>query len=144
MIFMDKALMCAKKAERIGEVPIGAVIVKDGKVIATGYNMREKSQDATKHAEIIAIRRACNKLKSWRLDDCDIYVTLKPCPMCAGAILNARIRCCYYGANNLNDKDNLIEKIMDSTKLFNHKTKLIYAQNEQCNKILTQFFKQKR
>lgn len=144
MNFMDKALMCAKKAEHLGEVPIGAVIVKDGKVIATGYNMREKSQDATKHAEIIAIKRACNKLKSWRLDDCDIFVTLKPCPMCAGAILNARIRCCYYGAKNLNDNDDLIEKIMDSTKLFNHKTKLTFMPNEQCNIILTQFFKQKR
>ncbi len=144
MDYMKKALDCAKKAEKLGEVPIGAVIVKDKKIIATGYNIREKSQNAIDHAEIIAINRACKKLKSWRLDNCEIYVTLKPCPMCAGAILNARIKNCYYGVENQNDKDALIEKIMNDSKLFNHKTKLIYLPNEQCKTILTQFFKQKR
>ena len=141
---MSKALLCAKKAEKIDEVPIGAVIVKDNKIISTGYNTREKSQNALDHAEIIAIKKACKKLGSWRLDGCDIYVTLKPCPMCAGAILNARINCCYYGAENINDSDNLIENIMQNTKLFNHKTKLVYLQNDDCKEILTKFFKQKR
>lgn len=141
---MSKALLCAKKAEKIDEVPIGAVIVKDNKIISTGYNTREKSQNALDHAEIIAINKACKKLGSWRLDGCDIYVTLKPCPMCAGAILNARINCCYYGAENINDSDNLIENIMQNTKLFNHKTKLVYLQNDDCKEILTKFFKQKR
>ena len=144
MDFMSKALLCAKKAEKIDEVPIGAVIVKDNKIISTGYNTREKSQNALDHAEIIAINKACKKLGSWRLDGCDIYVTLKPCPMCAGAILNARINCCYYGAENINDSDNLIENIMQNTKLFNHKTKLVYLQNNDCKEILTKFFKQKR
>ncbi len=144
MDFMSKALLCAKKAEKIDEVPIGAVIVKDNKIISTGYNTREKSQNALDHAEIIAINKACKKLGSWRLDGCDIYVTLKPCPMCAGAILNARINCCYYGAENINDSDNLIENIMQNTKLFNHKTKLVYLQNDDCKEILTKFFKQKR
>lgn len=144
MDFMSKALLCAKKAEKIDEVPIGAVIVKDNKIISTGYNTREKSQNALDHAEIIAIKKACKKLGSWRLDGCDIYVTLKPCPMCAGAILNARINCCYYGAENINDSDNLIENIMQNTKLFNHKTKLVYLQNDDCKEILTKFFKQKR
>ena len=141
---MSKALLCAKKAEKIDEVPIGAVIVKDNKIISTGYNTREKSQNALDHAEIIAINKACKKLGSWRLDGCDIYVTLKPCPMCAGAILNARINCCYYGAENINDSDNLIENIMQNTRLFNHKTKLVYLQNDDCKEILTKFFKQKR
>lgn len=144
MDFMSKALLCAKKAEKIDEVPIGAVIVKDNNIISTGYNTREKSQNALDHAEIIAIKKACKKLGSWRLDGCDIYVTLKPCPMCAGAILNARINCCYYGAENINDSDNLIENIMQNTKLFNHKTKLVYLQNDDCKEILTKFFKQKR
>ena len=144
MDFMSKALLCAKKAEKIDEVPIGAVIVKDNKIISTGYNTREKSQNALDHAEIIAINKACKKLGSWRLDGCDIYVTLKPCPMCAGAILNARINCCYYGAENINDSDNLIENIMQNTRLFNHKTKLVYLQNDDCKEILTKFFKQKR
>ena len=144
MDFMSKALLCAKKAEKIDEVPIGAVIVKDNKIISTGYNTREKSQNALDHAEIIAIKKACKKLGSWRLDGCDIYVTLKPCPMCAGAILNARINCCYYGAENVNDSDNLIGNIMQNTKLFNHKTKLVYLQNDDCKEILTKFFKQKR
>ena len=135
MDFMSKALLCAKKAEKIDEVPIGAVIVKDNKIISTGYNTREKSQNALDHAEIIAINKACKKLGSWRLDGCDIYVTLKPCPMCAGAILNARINCCYYGAENINDSDNLIENIMQNTKLFNHKTKLVYLQNDDCKEI---------
>ncbi len=142
--YMEKAYSLAKKAYKKGEVPIGAVVVKDGKIISTGYNKREKSQNAIDHAEIIAIRRACKRLHSWRLDDCDIYVTLKPCPMCAGAISNARIRYCYYGADNQNDNNDIIEKIMTETKLFNHKTKLVYTQKSYCSEILTQFFKQKR
>ena len=94
--FMTKALECAKKAQEIGEVPIGAVIVKDERIIATGYNLREKRNSPSAHAEIIAIEKACKKLKDWRLDGCEIYVTLEPCPMCAGAILNARISRVVY------------------------------------------------
>ena len=142
--FMDYALKCAKKAQALGEVPIGAVVVKDDKIISTGYNVREKSQDATMHAEIVAIKRACKKLKSWRLDNCDIYVTLKPCPMCAGAIVNARINTWYYGAKNLNDKEDTIEKIFSNPMLLNHSTKLVYHHNQQCQQILSQFFKSKR
>ena len=93
--YMRQALTQAKKAYENGEVPIGAVIVYNGKVIARAYNKRNASKIATKHAEILAIEKACKKLNSWRLDDCDIYVTLEPCPMCAGAIMNARIKNVY-------------------------------------------------
>ena len=97
--FMKEALKEAKLALDNDEVPIGAVIVKNDKVISRGYNNRQKSQNAIKHAEIIAIEKACKKLKSWRLDGCDIYVTLEPCPMCAGAIANARINKLIYACN---------------------------------------------
>ncbi|MHB1485493.1 MAG: nucleoside deaminase [Saccharofermentanales bacterium] len=96
--YMEKALQQARTAAGSGETPVGAVIVKDDKIIARGYNMREKSQDVTHHAEMAAIRKACRKLDSWRLDGCDIYVTLEPCIMCAGAILQAKIRKVYFGA----------------------------------------------
>ncbi len=98
--FMLKALECAKKAALSGEVPIGAVIVKDGKIIASGYNLREKRHSTTAHAEIIAIERACKKLGDWRLDGCELFVTLEPCPMCAGAILNARISRVVFAAKD--------------------------------------------
>ena len=96
--YMKKALRLAKKAGELGEVPIGAVIVKDGVVISSAYNMRNAKKSATKHAEIIAIEKACKKLGDWRLDGAEMYVTLEPCPMCAGAIVNARIKKVYFGA----------------------------------------------
>lgn len=97
---MRLALQQAARAARNGEPPIGAVVVKDGVVVGRGYNQRELRQDATLHAEILAIRSACRRLASWRLDDCDLYVTLEPCPMCAGAIQQARIRTLRYGATD--------------------------------------------
>ena len=96
--FMKEALKQAKKAMSIQETPIGAVIVRDGKILARGYNLRETRQDVTLHAEMIAIRKACLKLGSWRLDDCDLYVTLEPCAMCAGAIQQARMARVFFGA----------------------------------------------
>lgn len=96
--FMIMAYKQAEKAKEKDEVPIGAVIVKDGKVISKGYNLVENTNKATAHAEIIAIEKACKKLKSWRLDGAEIYVTLEPCAMCAGAIANARIKKVYFGA----------------------------------------------
>ena len=95
---MQKATLQGYKAYSKEEISIGAVIVKDNKIISSAHNTREKSQIATHHAEILAIEKACKKLKSWRLDDCDIYVTLEPCPMCAGAIANARIKEVVFGA----------------------------------------------
>lgn len=96
--FMRQALIEAEKAKDIGEVPIGAVIVRDGKIIARGHNQREFKNQAISHAEIEAISQACEKLGTWRLTDCDLYVTLEPCPMCAGAIINSRINTVYIGA----------------------------------------------
>lgn len=96
--FMKEAIAEAKKAYSDGEVPVGAVIVKDGKIIAKGRNHREQKQNALSHAEIEAINSACKTLGSWRLDDCELYVTLEPCPMCTGAIINARIKKVVFGA----------------------------------------------
>ena len=90
--YMLRALELARVAAEAGDVPVGAVIVKDGEIVAEAYNEREISGDASSHAEMLAIRRACERLGRWRLSDCDMYITLEPCPMCAGAILNARIR----------------------------------------------------
>lgn len=144
-MFMEIALKEAKKANKKDEVPIGAVIVKDNKVIAKGYNKREKSKNAINHAEIVAIKRACRKLKDWRLENCEMYVTLKPCPMCAGAISNARIKRIYYGAEETNSKDNLCEQIFSSTRL-NHKVELIKLEEYSsiCSEILSSFFKNHR
>ena len=96
--FMKEALKRAKKGLAQGEVPVGAVIVHEGRVVSSGYNRRTKTQTAISHAEMYAIDRACKKFGSWRLPECDLYVTLEPCPMCMGAALNARVRKIYFGA----------------------------------------------
>lgn len=96
--FMEKAIQKAKNSGP--DIPVGAVIVKDGEILAACHNEKEKLNDATAHAEILAIREASKKLKSWRLEGCELYVTLEPCPMCAGAILNARISRVVYGARD--------------------------------------------
>ena len=143
--FMKAAFVQAKKAYKKDETPIGAVIVKDGKIIARAYNKRETWRDATAHCEIIAIRKACKKLKSWRLIDCDLYVTLEPCPMCAGAILQSRIRNLYYGASD--PKAGCCGSVVDLLKMdgFNH---TVYVERgimeEECGRILTDFFKNLR
>ena len=143
--FMEMALLEAEKARKREEVPIGAVVVKSGKVIAKGFNKREKTKSALNHAEIVAIRKACKKLKNWRLEGCEIYVTLKPCPMCAGAIANARIDKVYYGADETNTNDNLAEQIFASTRL-NHKVEMekLNAYSEKCAQMLSAFFRSKR
>ena len=119
--YMKEALKEAKKAFDKEEIPVGAIIVKDGKIIARAHNVKETKLDATSHAEILAIQKACKKIGAWRLLDCDMYVTLEPCSMCAGALINARIRKLYIGTNDektgaCGSKLNLLE---DYT--FNHK-----------------------
>ena len=143
--FMKEAIKQAKIALQKEEVPIGAVVVKDGKIISRGYNKREASKNALMHAEIVAIDKACKKLGDWRLDDCEIYVTLEPCPMCAGAIANARIKTVFYGAKDKTSQDCLMEKILSSTRL-NHTCD--FKQDEEangiCAKLLSVFFKNRR
>ena len=141
---MKEAIKEAMKAKKKGEVPIGAVVVFNGKIIGRGYNKREKTQNALHHAEIIAINKACKKMKSWRLDDAEIYITLEPCPMCAGAISNARIKKAIYSAKDSSNNSKLIEEIFNSSRL-NHKVE--YEQGEYssyCSSLLTDFFKDKR
>jgi len=140
---MEKALEEAKKSKKKGEVPIGCVIVREGKIVAKGRNKREKTQNALHHAEVIAIDKACRKFRSWRLDDCELYVTLAPCPMCAGAIANARIKKVVYGAKDNSDNDKIMEDIFTSTRL-NHKVEWVYEENSECSQILTEFFRDKR
>ncbi len=98
--YMEEALLLARAAGERGEVPVGAVIVRDGEIVATAHNEKEITSDATAHAEVLAIRRASEKLGRWRLSDCELYVTLEPCPMCAGAIVNAKLGAVYYGAKD--------------------------------------------
>lgn len=142
--FMKDALRCARLAARKGEVPIGAVIVRDGKVIARGYNRRESGRDALLHAEIIAIRRACKKMDGWRLSGCDLYVTLEPCPMCAGAIINARIENVFYGAPD--PKSGSMGSVINMTDLpYNFKPYVHVGMMEsECAVILKDFFKKLR
>lgn len=137
--YMGLALIEAKKAYKVGEIPIGAVIVKNGEVIAKGYNKREKSNNATHHAEIIAINKACKKLNNWRLGDCDIFVTVEPCLMCLGALYNARIHGLYYGCENKSNGDFKIDK---SKPIQNHYLEITGGiQENECRELMSKFFK---
>lgn len=140
---MKSALKCAEKALSEGEVPIGAVVVLDGKVIARGHNRRTKKQIATAHAEVEAIEKACRKLKSWRIPECDLYVTLEPCPMCMGAALNARIRKIYFGAPE--DKGRSLTKELANANLLNHTLEVESGVMEkECREVLSRFFSEMR
>ena len=142
--FMQKALQLAREAFLSGEVPVGAVIVKDGKIIATGKNEREQKQNALSHAEIEAINNACSVLGSWRLDGCEIYVTLEPCPMCTGAIINSRIKTLIFGAydSSMGSVDSVIN-LCDYP--YNHKVE-VYGGicEDECKALLQDFFKKLR
>lgn len=140
---MKSALKCAEKAYKEGEVPIGAVVVCDGKVVGRGHNRRTTRQIATAHAEIEAIEKACRKLKSWRLPECEIYVTLEPCPMCMGAILNARIKKVYFGAYEA--KGRSLTEIIAGSGILNHKAEVQGGVMEkECAAILSGFFSEMR
>ena len=142
--FMKEALKQANKAYEIDEVPVGAIIVKDDKIIARAYNKREKTNQAIMHAEIIAIQKACKKLNSWRLDGCDIYVTLEPCLMCAGAILQSRIKNVYFGAYDL--KAGVLESKCNVYNIdFPHKVNFEGGiMKEESEKLIKKFFKELR
>ena len=143
--FMKEAIKEAKKAELIDEVPIGCVIVKDDKIVARGHNVRETKKTPLGHAEIVAIDKASKKLNRWRLDDCDIYITVEPCIMCSGAIIQSRIRHIYYGARDL--KGGAIESsinVLEAKNINHHPEVTSGILEEECSNIISQYFKRKR
>ncbi len=142
--YMKEALKEASKALLIDEVPIGCVIVKDDKIIARGHNLRETKNNSLAHAEIVAINKACKKLNSWRLIDCDIYVTLEPCSMCAGAIYQSRFKNVIYGASE--PKMGALGSLFDlySYKLNHYPNAIKGVLKEECSSIISNYFKTKR
>ena len=142
---MKEALKEAGKAYKKMEIPVGAVIVKNGEIIARAHNIKETQKDTTKHAEILAIQRASRRLKAWRLEDCEMYVTLEPCTMCAGALINSRIKKVYIGTKD--PKTGACGSILNIFKdfTFNHAIEYeIGVMQEECEKILKDFFKELR
>ena len=139
--FMQKALELAKISAAEGEVPVGAIIVKGDEIVGTGRNRREYGKNALYHAEIEAIDNACKTLGGWRLWECDMYVTLEPCPMCAGAIINSRIKTVYYGASDL--KAGSFGSVVDFNSLpYNHKPDIVSGvMQDEARKMLSDFFK---
>lgn len=135
-IFMVEALKEAKKSYQIDEIPVGCVIVYKDKIIARGHNCKESKNNSTMHAELIAIDKACKKLKSWRLDDCILYTTLEPCLMCIGAIIESRIKVVYFGTKSYS-KQMYANKKLNKLLLYN-------MENLECSYILSEFFRNKR
>lgn len=145
-IWMDRAISLAKESGDLGEIPVGAVILNsEGKEIATGVNRKERDQDPTAHAEIVAIREAARVLRDWHLNGCTLYVTLEPCPMCAGAILQARVKTLVYGADDPKmGAIRTVANLPDSPVSF-HKLEAIAGIREQeCQKLLQDWFKNLR
>ncbi|MGI2296882.1 tRNA adenosine(34) deaminase TadA [Paenibacillus sp. GXUN7292] len=143
--WMQAAIAEARLAEQLGEVPIGAVIVREGQIIGRGHNLRESKHDPTAHAELEAIRDACEQLGAWRLLDCTLYVTLEPCPMCAGAIVQSRLKRVVYGTDD--PKAGCAGTLMNLLQepRFNHETELTSGVLQpECAQLLTQFFRQLR
>lgn len=143
--FMERALKQAEVAYKKGEVPVGAVVVKDGEIISRGYNLRESTNDPTAHAELIAMKKASKKLNSWRLSGCTLYVTLEPCPMCSGVIVNSRIDRVVFGAYDRKAGCCTTLYHLCNDERFNHRAEILGGVSEEkCAKILSDFFKEKR
>lgn len=143
--YMKQALIEARKAYEKEEIPVGAIIVRDNKIMAKAHNIKEEKNDTTKHAEIIAIQKASKKLGSWRLNDCEMYVTLEPCAMCAGALIQSRIKKVYIGTMDLKTGTcgSVLNLLEDYT--FNHKVEIEKGiMQQECEKILKDFFKMLR
>lgn len=143
--YMKLAFKEAKKALAIDEVPIGAVVVKDDKIIGSGYNLKERTQDPTTHAEMIAIRNAANSLNSWRLENCELFVTLEPCPMCIGAMLQARVKRLVFAAYD--SKGGAVGSLYDlsNDNRFNHQIEVKGGfMEEKSSKLLKKFFEDLR
>ena len=134
---MLMALEEAKKAYKIDEIPVGCVIFKENELISSGYNQKESKSNAILHTEMIAIVEACGKLGTWRLDDCEMYVTLEPCMMCMGAIIESRIKKVYFGAKNKS------KQMYDNNKIAK-RVKLVAVENTYCSELLTDFFRKRR
>lgn len=143
-LYMKIAIDEAKKALEKSEVPVGAVIVKDDKIIATAHNLKEITKDPTDHAEIIAIRKACESLGRWRLNDCSMYVTLEPCAMCAGAIIQSRIKTLYIGT--FDPRAGACGSVFNITQdeRLNHWVNVKWLYDEECSNLLQEFFKERR
>ncbi len=142
--FLLEALKLAREAEARDEVPVGAVVVFEGQIVGRGFNRREELQDPVGHAEIAALKDAATTLKSWRLVDCDLYVTLEPCPMCLAACQQARVRKVFYGAKD--EKAGALclgFHVHDHPKL-NHRFEVVFDENEECSNILSEFFLRRR
>lgn len=144
--FMNQAISMAKLAAQRGDVPVGAVLVKDGEIVGKGLNRREAEGDPTAHAEIEAIRQGAQKLGGWHLEDCELYVTLEPCPMCAGAIINSRIKRVIFGAYEPKSGSCSAESVVNMFALpYNHKPEVYGGICEaECAALMTDFFKDKR
>ena len=144
MDYLNEAYKEALKAYKKNEVPVGAVIVKDNKIIARAHNLKESKNDPCAHAEILCIKKASKKINDWYLKDCELYVTLEPCSMCVGAIINARLKRVVYGANDF--KGGALGGLynMMSQKGFNHYFEYECLENEKCGKVLKDFFKERR
>lgn len=143
--YMEQALIEARKAYEKEEIPVGAIIVRDNKIIARAHNIKEEKNDTTKHAEIIAIQKASKKLGSWRLNDCEMYVTLEPCAMCAGTLIQSRIKKVYIGTMDLKTGacGSVLNLLEDYT--FNHKVEIEKGiMQQECETILKDFFKMLR
>lgn len=143
-IYMNRAVELAEKAFSLGEVPVGAVIVRKNKIIGEGYNLRESSRNALAHAEIIAINQACRNLGGWRLPECEIYITLEPCPMCCGAIINARIDNVFFGAYDKKSGSAVsVQRMFDLP--YNYRPEITGGiMQEQCSELLSRFFRELR
>lgn len=142
--FMERAIELARLSEAEGEVPVGAVVVRNGKIVGEGRNRRELGKNALYHAELEAIDNACKKLIGWRLWQCDLYVTLEPCPMCAGAIINSRIKTVYFGAYD--NKAGSFGSVANFNMLpYNHKPEILGGiMEDECSNMLKDFFKKLR
>lgn len=143
--FMKEAIRQARKAEAIGDVPIGCVIVSDGKIIARGYNKRNKNKTVLAHAELLAMSKACKKAGDWRLEECTMYITLEPCQMCAGAIVQARIPRVVIGS--MNPKAGCGGSILNLLQMeeFNHQVDVTRGVlEEECSRMLSDFFRNLR
>ncbi len=142
--FMRQALTEALKSLRLGEVPVGAVVTRENQILSRGHNLPISKKDPTAHAEIVAIRRACSKLKSYRLPECDLYVTLEPCAMCLGALVQTRLKKLVFGA--LDPKGGAVQSIMSFPfEKTNHRVEIVGGVlAEDCSQVLKEFFQDKR